>query len=246
MHTIHCGEIWGGIHNLNAEVQTAGITAAVHSRSCAGGKGGDIYYLSVCEFDMLTRLAIADVQGHGESVAPLSGWLYEHLRESMNDTAGDRILSRMNGQAIDRGYRAITTSTVAAFYTADSRFYFTYAGHHPVLVNRRGHAEWVEALAPDRGGLANLPLGIDQQTTFDQGWMPLSSGDRLFLYTDGLIEAPDPAGKLWGLARLRATLEQAGTCSIAEIRSELLAALTRHQGGDSAHDDVTFLVVEIR
>ena len=68
MHRLQCAEIWGGIRNQDTDVCSAGITASLFSGACDGGKGGDIYYLSVCNSDMLTRIAIADVIGHGRAV----------------------------------------------------------------------------------------------------------------------------------------------------------------------------------
>ena len=113
MHRIQCAQIWGGIRNQDQDVSSAGIVATLYSASCDGGKGGDIYYLSVCESDMLTRVAIADVVGHGQAVSDVSQDIYDALAARMND--------------------------------AD----------------------------------------------FDQQSVPLSRGDRIFLYTDGVLEAPN-------------------------------------------------------
>ncbi|GAG80253.1 unnamed protein product [marine sediment metagenome] len=44
-----------------------------------GGKGGDIYYFGVCKGDIITRLAIADVTGHGETVSEVSQYVYDSL-----------------------------------------------------------------------------------------------------------------------------------------------------------------------
>ena len=85
MHRIQCTEIWGGIKNQDADVCSRGLTASLYSSACEGGKGGDIYYLSVCGEDKLTRIAIADVVGHGEQVSAVSQWLYDTLQDRMND-----------------------------------------------------------------------------------------------------------------------------------------------------------------
>ena len=245
MRRIHCSEIWGGIRNYDGDVETGGITASLYSSAAEGGKGGDIYFLSVCGSDMLTRIAVADVVGHGSAVAQTSQWMYEALQRQMNDLAGNGVLERVNRQASDHGDRAIGTAAVAAFYLGTSNLYFAYAGHHPLLVRRSGKTKWREAVGPERDEPANLPLGVDVDTPFDQHQMPLTSGDRLFLYTDGVIEAPARDGDLFGADRLMRLLNEVGDRPLAEVKSAVLDAVRDHTGGDLSHDDVTLLAVEV-
>ena len=51
--------------------------------TCDGGLGGDIYYFGVCKGDIITRLAIADVTGHGEAVSEISQYVYDTLKDHM-------------------------------------------------------------------------------------------------------------------------------------------------------------------
>ncbi len=48
-----------------------------------GGLGGDIYYFGVCKGDTITRLAIADVTGHGEAVSEIGQYVYDALKAHM-------------------------------------------------------------------------------------------------------------------------------------------------------------------
>ncbi len=112
MYRIRCAEIWGGISDEEQDVCSAGLVASLYSRACEGGKGGDIYYLSVCGKDNLTRIAVADVVGHGSAVSEVSDWLYHTLEERMNDTAGNGILADLNRAASARGIEAMTTAAV--------------------------------------------------------------------------------------------------------------------------------------
>ena len=120
IYRIACSKIWGGIRGNDLEVVTSGIRASLFSSACDGGKGGDIYYLSVCSSDLLTRIAIADVMGHGHAAADISGWLYESLESNMDSHEGNEILSDLNQQAIQYGYKAITTAAVVTFPSAES------------------------------------------------------------------------------------------------------------------------------
>ncbi len=247
MHQIRCAEIWGGISDRDTDVCSAGIAASLYSHACDGGKGGDIYYLSVCESDMLTRMAIADVVGHGEAVSDVSEWLYGALESRMNDTSGNEILAQLNRLACEKGYRALTTAAVVAYYTADSHAYFSYAGHHAMVVFRSADGIWTEATIDSTDHeLVNLPLGVDSNVTFTQGRIRMNPGDRMFLYTDGVIEAPDRSDELYGTARLMSVLRESAGCTCDETRRAVLDSLRSHTEGCLKHDDFTLLAAEIR
>jgi hypothetical protein len=76
---LKCQKIWGGIQNLETEVTAGKVIGYIYSAASEGGKGGDIYYFGVCRGDIITRLAIADVTGHGETVSEVSQYVYDSL-----------------------------------------------------------------------------------------------------------------------------------------------------------------------
>ena len=133
-YRMHCSEIWGGNQDVDCDVCTKGITASIYSSACGGFQGGDIYYFTVCSNELLTRVMLADLRGHGEQVSQLSAWTYEALRESMNTLDGASVLRSLNRTLFERGFQAITTATVISFYAANSKLYFSYAGHPPALL----------------------------------------------------------------------------------------------------------------
>jgi sigma-B regulation protein RsbU (phosphoserine phosphatase) len=78
---LECKEIWGGIRNQDSEVSAGKIIGSIYSAPCCqGGRGGDIYYFGVCKDGIISRLAIADVTGHGEEVSEISQYVYESLK----------------------------------------------------------------------------------------------------------------------------------------------------------------------
>ena len=249
MHRIQCAEIWGGIRNQQQHAYSAGIKASLYSSSCDGGKGGDIYFLSVCESDLLTRVAIADVLGHGQAVSEISQFIYDALKLYMNDASDSKVLTQVNRHAVSRGLKAMTTAAVISFYRSNNNLYFSYAGHYPVLVKRKQGHDWFEAVSEEPGDAegthVNLPLAITPDTVFTQQSMPLAEGDRLFLYTDGVIEAPDHEDNLFGMDRLRALLKEQGNAPMRQLRTTVLDSLIEHTGGKLTHDDVTLLAIEI-
>ncbi len=245
MHEIGCGEIWGGIQGTDLEAQTSAVRASLFSAACGGGKGGDIYYFSVCASDLITRIAIADVAGHGEPVSATSQWLYDSLQERMNSVDSHEVLADLNRRATGCGFQAMTTAAVAAFYRAAGELNFSYAGHHPVLVRRRTEAHWSPALLPEDIGASNLPLGVDADLPYEQSTLGLAAGDQLFLYTDGLVEARGPGGELFGNQRLQTVLD-ALSGEAVDIKQGVLNDLLGFVDGPMHHDDVTFMAVSIR
>ena len=80
---IECKGIWGGIRNRDIEVSAGKVIGSIYSAASEGGQGGDIYYFGVCKGDIITRLAIADVVGHGEVVSEVSQYVYDSLKAHM-------------------------------------------------------------------------------------------------------------------------------------------------------------------
>jgi hypothetical protein len=109
MHHLKCGEIWGGINNCDDDIVSAGLMASLYSFASDGGKGGDIYYLSLCDSNALTRMILADVIGHGQDVSQVSQIIYQAIKSHMNDGEGDKLLTELNQTALKMGLEAMTT-----------------------------------------------------------------------------------------------------------------------------------------
>lgn len=247
VYRIRCAEVWGGISDEEQDVCSAGLVASLYSSACEGGKGGDIYYLSVCGKDNLTRIAVADVVGHGSAVSKVSEWLYHTLEERMNNTAGNGVLADLNRAASARGIEAMTTAAVVGFYTVDSNLYYSYAGHTPALLRRAADNAWRRVdLDANEVQHANAPLGVLSDCEFDQQHVPLVTGDRVFLYTDGLVEAPNEDSEQFGEVRLLNTLDEAAAEPLPELKRAVLEAVRKHANGELRHDDVTVLAIELR
>ncbi|MEJ2221782.1 MAG: hypothetical protein P8X80_13320 [Desulfobacterales bacterium] len=81
---LECKELWGGIRNRDIEVSAGKVIGSIYSEPCCeGGQGGDIYYFGVCKGDTISRLAVADVTGHGAAVAEISQYVYDTLKAHM-------------------------------------------------------------------------------------------------------------------------------------------------------------------
>jgi phosphoserine phosphatase RsbU/P len=247
IHRIRCGAIWGGVSAIDLDVRTEAVAASVQSVPSGGARGGDIYYFSVCKADVVTRVALADVRGHGEGVSRLSEWLYDSLAERINVLPGAGVLEGLNSVVCDHGFDAMTTAVVVTYYSGDSSLSFSYAGHPPIFV-RQGRGAWSPRPIDNGERLANLPLGVMRSTEYDEVSISLSPGDRVFLYTDGLIECADRDGEFFGEQRLIDVLERTGGLSLAEVRAAVFQSLVEHAGTDVGQfpdDDCTLIILEV-
>lgn len=245
MTHLRCAEIWGGTSATEGEVETPGVHATVHSSASGDERGGDIYYFSVCSYDQLTRIAIADVRGHGEAVSHLSSWLYDVLADRMNDPDGAAVLTDLNGVVRARGFDAITTAVVATMHRDKGQLTYSYAGHPPLLLGKPG-AGWSALEVDDGTGPSNLPLGVLSGAKYTQGAVRVEPGDRIFLYSDGVSECPGEADELYGDKRLREALDRTRHLPLADVRHAIRQDLIEYTSRELEHDDCTFLVAEMR
>lgn len=249
-HQIRCAEIWGGVERVDQDVATLSLAISIYSAPCDGTAGGDIYYVSVCGGDQLTRIAIADLQGHGEQVSAMSRRIYASLLDHLGDVDNRVVLAELNRYVMERGFEApgstMTTAVVVSFLLADGTMSYTYAGHPPVLLRQRQRAGWAALEPTGLTPLANPALGVFEDAAYEQWTLPLDAGDRFCVYTDGIIECPDAQEKPWGERRFREALARQDERPLAEAKTGVLAEVERFAGGRIGADDATLLMVEVR
>jgi serine phosphatase RsbU (regulator of sigma subunit) len=121
---------------------------------------------------------------------------------------------------------------VLAQITPTGELTIVNCGHHPPLLRHGGD------LRPLTDGKVALPLGLENDfTAFTATWSP---GDRLLLYTDGLVESRDEHGDFLPTEAIGSTLH-ASDCD--QALDTLIRAVDRHTGGH-AHDDMALLLLE--
>lgn len=244
VHALRCMEIWQGTHGVESAVTTPGLDAWVHSRPYHGAaRGGDVHYVSLCGGGVITRLAVADVSGHGADVAEVARRLRDLMHRHMNRKDQTGLVQALNREfTAGAGAGRFATAVVATYLTTQDRLTVCNAGHPRPMWYRASEGCWA-VLDAASAGLANLPLGIDEETAYEQFSVALGKGDVLLFYTDALTEARDPTGALLGeagLLRLAAGLRPAETASLGR---DLLEAVEQYRGGAPADDDVTLLVL---
>lgn len=243
-----CAEVWGGNRFVSRPVHLPGIDGYLWSHPCVGGRGGDVHYLSICGSGLLSRFCLADVAGHGESVAAVSGELHRLLRRYMNFPDQRRVLRALNRKLEAGGVaRTMTTAAAVTYYPPRGYLSVSYAGHPPGWLYDGAARQWQRLLIPHPATptSVDLPLAASSDTRFNKLRRRVRVGDRLLLVTDGVLEAPAPDHEFFGDARVEAVLREHHRESVEAVVRALVAAVVAHTGRpDLPHDDVTALLVE--
>jgi phosphoserine phosphatase RsbU/P len=246
-----------------ARVQQALLPSAVPSgmgtifawlyKPCAE-LGGDILNVIPLD-DQNVGMYVLDVVGHGVAAALLSVTVSRVLLPSGESSAF--LVHKVAGN----GYHIVPPAEVAArlnerfpwdsntgqFFTIfygvlnlpTRTFRFVSAGHPPPIYLARG-----AAAAAVLSGTEGLPIGLGEDG-YEERTVAMHSGDRLFLYSDGLTEAMDGANKLFGTDCLVKTLNQSRGLPLKESLASLWQDVETWCEGARPHDDITMLALEI-
>ena len=213
--------------------QIGGIRIAARYRSATpgAGAGGDLYEIVPTAHGI--RVIIGDVRGQGLDAALLARHVLSAFQQNaaavpaLDQVAGE--ISRAIRPHLDE--EDFVTAALAQI-APGGELTVVNCGHHPPLLHRGG------VLRPLADQAADLPLGLDDDfTALTARWRP---GDRLLLYTDGLVESRNRHGDFLPPEQIATALAAAG-CD--QALDTLLAAVHRHTGGHS-RDDIALLLLE--
>jgi phosphoserine phosphatase RsbU/P len=216
---------------LPPEMTGVNIAARYRSATCEASVGGDLYEIIPTGHGI--RVIIGDVRGKGLDAVRLAGHVLSAFRRSAAAMPAIEEVTREVGRAIGPhlGEEDFVTAVLAEI-TATGELTIVNCGHHPPLLRH------LDELRPLTGGTAALPLGLgDDFTVFTATWSP---GDRLLLYTDGLVDSRDKRGAFLPAAAITAALAAPDRDRALDT---LTTAVDRHTGGH-AHDDIALLLLE--
>ena len=203
--------------------------------------GGD-YYDYYRRSDDALDLVIADVSGHSIGAALMTAEARSVLRATVQSIAGfGAILAALNEILYDDLNQAglFITLFYVKYDVTTRTITYANAGHVPPLLSRRAESACREL---DAEGMI---LGVQKGIAFEERQFLLESGDLLFLYTDGVIEAQNPAGELFGRARLCELLYTLQEASPQAVIDAVLKAVAAFTGTTTLEDDVTMIVMKV-
>jgi serine phosphatase RsbU (regulator of sigma subunit) len=211
--------------------------AVVDDYAAARVVGGD-HYDFVALADARLALVVADVSGKAVSGALYMARLGAVLRHAAARTRrAAELLADVNAALyaeLEAGM--FVTMLVLVLEPRTGALELASAGHPMPLL--RGADGRVSALEVSGGP----PLGVMSQPAYDTARHQLQAGEVVLLYTDGLDEAHNPEGELFGIERVRAAL--AAATSAQETIAALRAALSAFVGNEPQSDDLTLVALQ--
>jgi serine phosphatase RsbU (regulator of sigma subunit)/CHASE1-domain containing sensor protein/anti-sigma regulatory factor (Ser/Thr protein kinase) len=201
--------------------------------------GGDFYDFLRLE-DGHLGLVVGDVSGKGIAAALVMANTQSLLRAIAR--RGDVPPGQVLAEANEVLYTYIPAGTfVTCFYGVldpeSGRLVYANAGHDPPCERHDSRVDELRA----RG----MPLGLMPDMIYEEKETVLATGDNLLFYSDGLVEAHDPAGEMFGFPRLRKLTLVYDAGSGKELVDFLLDELDAFTGEDTEQeDDITLVTLE--
>jgi sigma-B regulation protein RsbU (phosphoserine phosphatase) len=209
------------------------------SRTCAGSTvGGDLFDIFAID-EHRTGICFGDITGHGIGAAILMTAALSYLRATLNDH-GDpaRAVSDVNGYIFEHSSMRMFATLWVGVYDANAQtLLYVDAGHGHWLTRRRDGA----IVKPGEPG--GMVAGIQPDFEYVCARLELEPGDRMVLYSDGVIEQPNDAEERFGTQRLHEVIARA--TSIDDDVAAALKAVEQFVGNDRFDDDTTIASIEV-
>jgi len=201
--------------------------------------GGDYYdYFPLP--DGRVSVAIGDVAGHGFHSSLLVAIVSSALHfQAERDASPDSVHVALN--KVVRNYRhtrLLMTFSYMILNPADGTFTWTNAGHPYPYLYRRGERRWTTL------EIDSLPLGTLLHQRPEEMTVKWEHGDRLFLYSDGVIETQNQHEQIFGGDALECFLYKYAAQAPSEMITRAYEELKDYRGEQAFDDDVTVVVAE--
>lgn len=205
----------------------------------AEGVGGDFYDIVPVGEDS-TLITVLDVSGHGVAPALYTALLRTVLRhESRLDTDPGHLLESMNREFADVAVHSgdFATCFLCRIDAQKEVVEYASAGHEPgLLITSQGEAESLSE--------CGTPLGVSDTERYVTGTVEFRPGARLLLYTDGLHEAANVTGELYGRERLFENFASTRLAAPSEQVLHVVSSVRAFTASRRFLDDVTLLCVQ--
>jgi two-component system, sensor histidine kinase ChiS len=229
------------------EIEGLEIVARYVPAADIGGDFFDVFPLG----DDRVGFFMADVAGHGIGAALNTMLIKSQLviwaRPGITVT---ETLGMLNNYLFGLTGLDYATAVYGVLNLRSRELEFSVAGHPNPLLIRPGMPTRMLETYVGQGDTASipvgLPLGLFEQGIYMAETLQLDSGDRILLYTDGLIEWRDEAGEMIGIEGLKALADVSRDRSVAEQVDWLLGNACPTPLGEAPHDDINLLAFELK
>jgi phosphoserine phosphatase RsbU/P len=202
------------------------------------GVGGD-YYDAITLPQNRFGFTVADVSGKGLPAAILSANLQGAFAAvAAGDLELPETLRRVNDFLCARSSEAMYATMFYGVVSPGGNFNFVNAGHpYPLIVRSNGAVESLET--------SNFPMGLFPGIDYEDGNARLDPGDMVLLFSDGLTEAQNFTGELFGESRLSSVVKECAGLPATGVSEKILKAVRAFVGPAAPSDDLTLVVLRL-
>jgi len=200
--------------------------------------GGDFYdFLQLSSGEWMGVLA--DVSGKGMSAALLSSMVLGAINmEFRSGSQPQEVLKRVNQLLCDKSLPFQFVTLFLFLLRPSGEGQFISAAHNPAYLFRAATGK-IENLGPEA-----FALGMFESAGFESRKFHLDRGDLLVVYSDGLTDAEDPQGEMFGDERLLEIIQREALAGSRAVEQAILKDVADFTQAMPQTDDITFLVVE--
>jgi len=211
--------------------------------------GGDIFNVFRLDEDHV-GIYMIDVSGHGVPSALVTVSVSQILQPDNGYITKKRIFSPpgyeitspgMVLEALDHEYpierfEKYFTIVYMIINIKNGTLTYSNAAHpSPVILRRNGELELLE-----KGGTI---IGLGGPIPFEEEQRVLQEGDRVILYTDGVVEYENEKGEYFGMERLLSILDQSGHAGPGELLDKIMVSVDDFGKGKESEDDITLMAI---
>jgi phosphoserine phosphatase RsbU/P len=202
----------------------------------SSGVGGD-YYDAIALPENRFGFVVADVSGKGLPAAILSANLQGAFAAvAAGDLKLPEVFSLVNEFLRERSGEAMYATMFYGVISPGGDFNYVNAGHtYPLVVHGDGTVGPLET--------SNFPVGLFPAVSFEAGSTHLEPGDLVLLFSDGLTEAQNFTGELFGDSRLSSIAGKCAKLPAAEVSEKVLKSVRAFVGPAPPSDDLTLVVL---
>ncbi|EJT04762.1 SpoIIE family protein phosphatase [Rhizobium sp. CCGE 510] len=229
------------LHQELEEFQALEIAAYMRPAEEVGGD-----YYDVLKNGSRLKIGIGDVTGHGLESGVLMLMVQSVARalQEAGNTDAVKFLTNLNSALFKNIVRTkIDKHLTLAFLDYDGKEMILSGQHEEVVVVRaNGEVERIDTM--DLG----IPIGLEADISafIKTREIAFEKGDLILLHTDGVTEAENDAGELFGMDRLCCEAVRLKDLSAEKVVSEIVATLMLFIGSQKIYDDITLLAVRHR
>ena len=207
--------------------------------------GGDYFdYLQGLDDDGRSlSVAVGDISGHGVDAALLMTTARGFLRmRAAQPGSPAQIVTEMNRHLASDLYgsgRFMTLFYLKLDPQAQSASWVR-AGHDPAMI----YCPQEDVFTELGGALTGLPLGVIEESSYDEQANELHPGQIIAIGTDGIWESRNPVGEMYGKDRFKNVLRDNAAAPAQGILDAVFRSVKDYTGGAKADDDITLVIVK--